>query len=355
MQLHESTVGRCTTSASPPTRISRAQSPTAMSSTVLTIALAAAVLLQGCGGGEGASVSRPGSVERDISPSVIDPSVTTSTEPNVSINPDAEATPANKLFVFLPGTSAVPSMYRQILRSGARRGHHVLGLNYPNPTPVGALCNSSPDQDCFWNVRREIITGTDASSLVAVGANDSIVNRLTKALVYLRTNFPNEGWGQYLNNDTLDWSKITVSGHSQGGGHAGVMAKLFPMDRVVYFASPADFSTHFNAPAAWLTKANVTAIDRQFGFTHLRDPLVPYSELSAIWRNLGLNTLGVAVAADATAAPFSNSHMLTTNATPKTGGVSVSPLHGATVLDAATPTLADGTPLFAPVWAYLCF
>lgn len=317
--------------------------------------IAAALMLQGCGGGEGASITRPSSSERDISPALIDPSVTTSTEPIVAINPDAGVAPANKLFVFLPGTSAVPSMYRLILRSGAQRGVHALGLNYPNPTPVGVLCNSSSDQDCFWNVRREIITGTDFSPLVTVGTSDSIVRRLTKALQYLRTTYPAEGWDQYLSGETPDWSKITVSGHSQGGGHAGVMSKLFPLDRAVYFASPADFSTHFNAPASWMGKASVTPANRQFGFTHLRDPLVPYSELSAIWRNLGLNDLGIAVSADALAAPFANSHTLTTNATPKTGGISVSPLHGSTVLDAATPSAADGTPLFAPVWAYLCF
>lgn len=335
--------------------VMRARKAKCMTAAMSACSLAVALLLQGCGGGEGASVSRPVSIERDISPATIDSTVTTSTEPNVSINPDAGAVAANKLFVFLPGTSGVPSMYRQILRSGAQNGYHVIGINYPNPTPVGGLCNASADPDCFWNVRREIITGTDSSPLVVIGPSDSIIGRLTKALIYLRTNFPNEGWGQYLSGDTPDWSRITVSGHSQGGGHAGVLAKLFALDRVVYFASPADFSSHFNAPATWLTKPSATPVSRQYGFTHLRDPLVPYSELSAIWRNLGLSDLGSAISADNTAAPFSNSHMLTTNAAPKTGGVSVSPLHGATVLDAATPTGADGTPLFAPIWAFLCF
>lgn len=327
--------------------------------TLFVVAASLMFSVAACGGGgsdatEPAPLARPASVERDLLPATIDPAITTSTEPHVAINPSATMVPVNKLFVFLPGTSAVPSLYRQVLRSGARRGFHTLGLNYPNATSVGSLCAASADS-CFWDVRREVITGVDYSGLVSVGPADSIVTRLTKAIGYLQQHYPAEGWGQFLANGQVDWSKVIVAGHSQGGGHAGVMAKLYAMNRAVYFASPADWGTFSNAPASWMSLPNLTPASRQFGIVHVQDPLVPYSKLSVIWPTLGMAAFGPAVSVDSTAAPFGGSHMLTTNLTPNEAPLSASPFHGATVLDAVTPLDASGVPVLDPVWGYLAF
>ena len=74
---------------------------------------------------------------------------------------------------------------RLILRSGSSRGFHTLGLNYPDSEAVGFTCAASADPDCFWNVRREVITGSNFSTDVAVAVPDSIETRLTKAIAYL--------------------------------------------------------------------------------------------------------------------------------------------------------------------------
>jgi len=71
-----------------------------------------------------------------------------------------------------------------------------------------------------------VISGTNTSPLLDVSTTNSIVNRAEKLLAYLDRQFPTEAWGQYLTSGSLDWSKVVISGHSQGGGHAGVLTKL---------------------------------------------------------------------------------------------------------------------------------
>jgi len=292
-----------------------------------------------------------------VAPTTVDPAITTSTEPHVAITPSPSVVLANRLFVFLPGTEGTPDQYRLILRAAAGRGYHAIGLNYQNgPTPVGVVCAASQDPNCFFNARREIITGADLSPDVSVTLANSILSRLNKTIAYLNQNYPSESWGQFLANGSVNWAKVTVGGHSQGGGHAGVLAKMFSMHRACYFAAPPDWNAAAGSPAAWESgQPNVTPTSAQFGFAGLADPSVPYSQLSVIWQAIGLGTFGAAVSVDSTAAPFNNSHMLTTNATPATSNAVGTPLHGLTVRDAFTPIGSNGVPVFDPVWAYLCF
>jgi hypothetical protein len=320
--------------------------------------LLALAVIAGCGGGgrsgeEGPPITTGSGVERDIDPAVVDPRTSSSLEPHVSIAPSASAAPANRLFVFLPGTQGLPAFYRLILRTGSARGFHALGINYPNDRSVGEICFGR-EAACFWDVRREVITGANTSALVSVAVADSIVTRLEGTLVYLNATYPGEGWGQYLAGGSVDWSKVVVAGHSQGGGHAGVMAKLYPMQRAVYFSSPADW--HANQPAAWMSgEPNVTPSSRQYAFGNVDDSLVPYGELRLNWGALGLGAFGGPTSVDAeTTGSFASSHQLIT-ANPGRSGAAASPTHGSTVLDAATPLDATGQPLFSAVWTYLCF
>lgn len=299
----------------------------------------------------GASATRPASTERQITPSSTDAAINTADEPHVAINPAPSVTAAGRLFVFLPGTGALPTQYRMILRLGAARGYHAIGLNYPNPSAVGVLCADDIDADCFWNVRREVITGVNTSALVDVSTANSIVNRLQKLLTSLDRQYPAEGWGQYLTGGAVDWTKVVISGHSQGGGHAGVMTKLYAMYRACYFSSPADWRLLANAPATWTARANVTDASKQFGFSHVQDQLVAYTHLLSIWPAMGLGAFGAPVNTDGRSSPYDNSHQLSTTATPVIDGS----YHGATVVDVATPKTTQGAAMFESIWAYLCF
>ena len=195
-------------------------------------------LLVGCGGGGGgeapaapapAPAPRPApapNAEREVLPTATDAGIRSALEPHRVRVPSPGATAKGRLFVFLPGTGATPALYRGILRVGADRGYHAIGLNYPNAEAVGVLCLNSVDADCHGKVRNEVINGVDTSALVAVSPTESLLNRLTKLLQWLHAQSPGEGWGAFvLPSGALDWSRITVAGHSQGGGHAAWIAQ----------------------------------------------------------------------------------------------------------------------------------
>jgi hypothetical protein len=293
-------------------------------------------------------------VERQIAPQTTDPAIDVSLEPHIAINPEPAVVARKRLFVFLPGTGGRPGHYRLILRAAAARGYHAIGLNYPNDDAVGILCASGEDPDCQWGIRREIIAGVDASPLVDVNVANSIENRLRKALYYLHAQYPDEGWGPYLEGATVAWSRIEVAGHSQGGGHAAAIAKLHSLYRAVYFASPADWSGDLNGPPPWLSQPGATEASRQYGFAHVSDATVPLAHLAVIWPALGLEPFGGPISVDTVRSPYAGSHQLTTDAVPRQVG-GLLPYHSAPVVDAATPLNGSGAPMFEPVWIYLCF
>lgn len=293
----------------------------------------------------------PASVVRQVLPSATDPGIDVADDPHVAVNPNPAVPARGKLFVFLPGTGAVPTMQQLILGVAASRGYHAIGLSYPNPVAVGVLCADDRDPDCFWDVRREVITGVNTSARLQVTPANAIVNRLEKLLQYLHARFPAEGWGQYLAAGRIDWARVTVAGHSQGGGHAGVLAKLVALDRVAYFSAPADWRQVADAPATWLSRPNVTPASRQYAFIHVQDQLVPEAQARANWSALGLDAFGAVTSVDGATAPFGDAHRLTTRAVPQLAGS----YHGATVVDAATPRTPAGGALFEAVWGYVAF
>ena len=285
--------------------------------------------------------------------------------PHVAINPSPAVAPRGKLLVFIPGTQGRPSQYTYILRAGAARGFHAMGINYPNQTAMGSLCQFSTDPECYWTARTEVVfgNGTPVSGQSAVSRADSIVNRLNKLLAWLSSNQPAEGWEQFLRADrTVDWSKIVLAGHSQGGGHVGVLAKTVVLGRAVYFSAPEDWNELVNRPAGWTAaRANVTPASLQYGFGSDLDTLVPNAHAFAHWDALGLArpTPG-AVLVDSTPTPFLNSHQLRTSLgfNPASTALTIALRHhGVTVVDTSTPLDGAGKPLFDSngVWEFLCF
>lgn len=301
--------------------------------------------------------SAPASVERSVQPAQTSSAITTNLSPHFVINPDPQVVAKGRLFVMLPGRLGTPSGTEDIVRIGAGRGYHAIGLTYPNDESIVELCNSSTDPDCEGRARNEVITGENTSTLVNVNAANSIITRLTVLLQFLQTNFPGEGWGQFLDNGQPDWDRITVAGHSQGAGHAGFLAKQVLLDRAVMFSSPGDTGMGVNGTALWLSLPNVTPASRQYGFTHTEDDLAPFRRVTASWQAIGLDAFGALFSVDGASAPFGNSHQLVTSALPNPAptGPSASPAHGAPVVDTVTPRDAQGRPIYEPVWVYLAF
>ncbi len=187
-------------------------------------------------------------------------------DPHVVIRP-AVPTKA-ELVVFLPGTGGKPENSlsgnyadadHSIYASASSKGYRVIGLTYQNSPAIGMLCGSN--DGCFLPTRRTLITGDvqPGSAVTTMNREDAIIPRLTRLLVYLRdTGDPTGGWGSFLMNPScipllcrLNPAKVIVSGHSQGGGHAGVIGKDYGVRRVVMLASPCDALGNPGPAASW--------------------------------------------------------------------------------------------------------
>lgn len=297
-------------------------------------------------------LAQPVSAQRQswfIAPKTTDNQINSALESHyVAINRSVKA--RNQLFLFFPGTDGTPFFYQQISNTAADMGYHVINLRYVNFDAVNTLCGRGRDLDCYEKVRLEIIDGTDRTSLVSVDRTNSVENRLIKLLQFLQVQYPNDGWQQYLKGSSeIDWSKIVTSGHSQGGGHAGILGKVHRVARVVMFAAQ-DYNGLTQKPANWITAEKLTPESDFYGFSHQRDDKINFNILSnVIWPAYGMDKFGTPVNVDNTTTPYNNSHSLFTNV----DLVSSNDFHGSVVVDVRVPKLSDGTPIFKDVWVYL--
>jgi len=175
--------------------------------------------------------------------------------PSYAIAPAAGR--SGKLVVFLPGTGGTPADYivdatRNIYDVFRADGHHVIALSYRNSQALANLCFG--DDACFLPTRTTLVTGVvapgSASDVAGLKLTEGIEPRLVLALRMLLTVDPSGGWDAFLDGDTVRWASVIVTGHSQGGGHAALMAKLHALDRFVALSSPCD--SVGNAAASWL-------------------------------------------------------------------------------------------------------
>lgn len=257
-------------------------------------------------------------------------------------------TQKNKLFLFFPGTGAVPFNYKLIIQHAANLGYHAIGLTYPNSDAINSICQSSSDTTCHSRARLEVFDGTDRHSSINVDVNNCIERRTLKLLQYLNTAYPSENWSQYYSGSQILWNKVIVSGHSQGGGHAGLISKIKQVDRVVMFAA-MDWISPLNRNADWITWNGPTAKNSYFGLTHQKDEYVNFNLIQTTWKNYGMNDFGSLAFVDTSSDPYNHSHQLYTLLKPANDSTQY---HGSVVADAYTP-IQTGAPVFAPVWTYM--
>ncbi|MBX7169779.1 MAG: hypothetical protein K1X72_02405 [Pyrinomonadaceae bacterium] len=287
---------------------------------------------------------------KTVLPSATDSEINTfDTVHGVYFNPSVQS--KNKLLVFIPGTNGNGMGAKLFSQVAANEGFHVVSLSYPSSI-AATICHSQNDEDCFENFRREIIEGKDLTPLIEVNRGNSIENRLQKLLVYLRKNFASENWGQYLTDkDEINWENLILSGQSQGGGHAPLMAKFHKVSRVIMFSSPKDYEVKNQKPAKWYGEGK-TPLKNYFSFNHVQDKQgCNYIQQLEILKTLGLFQFGEPVNVDKVAPPFNNSRILITNYP----GTQLTSLEAHTSLmgDGRTPLDKNGVPYFKPVWLYM--
>lgn len=228
------------------------------------------------------------------------------------------ANPRGKLLVFLNGSGgsprgAVTSPDKNFYGSGRDAGLHVLGLSYRSDKAIGQLCAGS--DSCFEPARETILRGQfqggAPADLQGIASDEGVYERLYAALRILAASDANGGWAEYLTpgvgaESSIAWSKILVSGHSQGGGHAALIGRDHAVDRVVMLSSPCD-ATRNDLPASWLTKSAVYKTDPALNYQALGAPgdtICPSH--AAAWLALGMPA--GARRADATVCASSAAH-----------------------------------------------
>jgi hypothetical protein len=112
----------------------------------------------------------------------------------------------------------------------------------------------------------------------------------------------------------IKWDSIAVSGQSQGGGHAAIIAVKHRVAWVVGTGAPKDYSIALAKPATWYGKQSATPKERFFFFNHQQDHqgCSPEQCLENM-RALGLDKLGAPANVDTIPFPYQHSHILTTN------------------------------------------
>ncbi|MCB9196776.1 MAG: T9SS type A sorting domain-containing protein [Flavobacteriales bacterium] len=252
-----------------------------------------------------------------------------------------------KLLVHFVGSYDNPLNTTYFPTIAANEGFKVIVLKYPNSVAAKTACGSSSDVDCFYNFRKEIIEGIDVSPDVDVSSIECINNRLLKLLIYLNNNYPNEGWNNYYSGNLLIWDQMILSGHSQGGGHAALIAAENEVYRVISFASPNDYSNFYNAPANWTSMNKQSHDSCYYSFGNLNDEVVDFSEQYSVWNNLGQLSYGDTIIVENQICPFQNTHSLyTTNTT-------TSSQHSSVVRDSDTPLDINNLPVYVEAWRYL--
>lgn len=256
----------------------------------------------------------------------------------------------NKLFLFLPGTGGTPAGYMEILKTAADMGYHAIGLMYPNAQAINAICAGSTDTTCHSRARQEVLEGVDLHATITVDPTNCIENRLIRLLKYLDVLYPLDGWHQYMVNDTtLTWTNYIVSGHSQGGGHAGFIGKVRSVTRVAMF-SATDWIPLLNRNADWITMPGLTPVSDYYALIHDQDEQISFSIEQTTWLNYGLFNYGSLVKVDTAITPYGNSRTLYTQLTPN---LSATAFHNAPVVDIHTPVDSLGNYLLEPVWQYM--
>ena len=226
----------------------------------------------------------------------------------------------NKLLVFLPGTGGRPKdHYSEFCKTAANEGYHVIGLVYKNITSISSICGTMATADtlCSENARMEIIYGTDLSQEVEVDAANSILNRLTRLLYYLASNYPAKGWEQYIDATTmsLHWENIALAGHSQGGGHAALIARDNIVNRVLFFNCPSDANLNIPTPLnqpSWFYDPHITPDSCYYAFYHQQNG---GANRLAIYNLFGLGNYGEAVNVDITSPDYNYTHILYSDST----------------------------------------
>lgn len=147
------------------------------------------------------------------------------------------------LWLHLGGSGGKPSNTTKLGSAAVESGYRYISLAYTNEPSIAARCTCPEGPRpiaCEELARGEVLTGQDLSPWLEMEPDESIEYRLIALLNYLVEQNPKGAWDQFLTEDGgIKWSRIAVSGFSQGGGMAGMIARNHGVNRALYFSKGA--------------------------------------------------------------------------------------------------------------------
>lgn len=255
----------------------------------------------------------------------------------------------NRLFIMLPGTLGDPNDYKLILKSAASHGYHAIGIAYENNSTLATHCDGSSDVDCSEKLLNEYLTGENTSSHVDISRANSFENRIQKMILYLKNEYPSEGWDQYLTEDgDIEWTKISLAGHSQGSTHTLYISRKRSLYRATFYGGPNGFSS--GGFPDWITNEGATSNNKLFAFNHIADRAMEWSDVVKTLNAAGIDENTVNVDVTSNLDNVQRYYTSTSKLLNPIGGA-----HGSTCADKDTPTNSDGLPRFDKVWVKASF
>jgi len=195
---------------------------------------------------------------------------------------------AAPLLVWLPGTGGQPATGPQRFYDTAlQQGYRLLALSYLNTPAVGQVCIGKrlAQPDCAGRMRQHRVWGEPLSALVDDRPEDAIVPRLTRLLQHLARSDAAGQWDQYLDGGAPRWARITLAGHSQGGGMAAYIAQTRRVAGVIVFSGGWDHTSGGDI-AQWYARPSATPPERWFATYHVQEQQA--ATLARIYQRLGV-------------------------------------------------------------------
>lgn len=184
----------------------------------------------------------------------------------------------SKILLWLTGTNGSTNHLPQsFFKTALDQGYRIIALSFISTPGVSQVCvgnKLNEDVNCAAEFRRKRIYGDQVFSSIPDQYQDAIIPRLIKLLQYLSKNDKEGGWSQYLdqNMDKPVWSKIAISGQSQGGGMAEFIAQHESVARVLSFSGGWDYSnSKMKKIAGWYSQRSITPPENFFATYHVQE------------------------------------------------------------------------------------
>ncbi|MEQ1694077.1 MAG: hypothetical protein ABMA00_22500, partial [Gemmatimonas sp.] len=181
------------------------------------------------------------------------------------------STPSSRILLWLAGTNGTPlNIPAELFNTALAQGYRVIALSYITVPAVSQICVGDrlhANVNCAEQFRRRRIYGDQTFASIGDEPQDAIISRLSHLLRWLNTHDAGGKWSTYLSTDgaTPRWSRIAVSGQSQGGGMAEFIGQREDVARVISFSGGWDYAnSREKTIAGWYSNTSVTPMGKWF-------------------------------------------------------------------------------------------